>query len=92
MSAWYVFNALGFYPVNPANGKYDLGIPLFQQAEIQLGMQKKFTIITKNYSPDHPYVKSISLNGTLLKDPFITHEQIMQGGILEFELAEEPNI
>ncbi len=45
MSAWYVFSALGFYPVNPANGKYDLGIPLFRQAEIQLGMQKKFLII-----------------------------------------------
>jgi predicted alpha-1,2-mannosidase len=91
MSAWYIFSALGFYPVNPASGKYDLGIPLFKQAEIQLDPQKKFTIIAKNYSPDHPYVKSVFLNGTIHKDPFITHEQIMQGGTLEFELAEQPN-
>jgi predicted alpha-1,2-mannosidase len=90
MSAWFVFSALGFYPVNPANGKYDLGIPLFPQMEIQLGMQKKFTVIAKNYSPDHSYVKSVSLNGTPLKDHFITHAQIMQGGILEFELSEQP--
>ncbi|MBS0000590.1 MAG: glycoside hydrolase family 92 protein, partial [Cyclobacteriaceae bacterium] len=90
MSAWFVFSALGFYPVNPANGKYDLGIPLFPQMEIQLGMQKKFTVIAKNYSPDHAYVKSVSLNGTPLKDHFITHAQIMQGGILEFELSEQP--
>lgn len=90
MSAWYIFSALGFYPVNPANSKYDLGIPLFRQAEIQLDMQKKFTIIIKNYSPDRKYVKSVSLNGNTLQDQFITHEQIMQGGTLEFELSEEP--
>jgi predicted alpha-1,2-mannosidase len=90
MSAWYVFSALGFYPVNPANGKYDLGIPLFQQAEIQLGPERKFTIIARNYSPEHQYVKSVSLNGTILRDPFITHQQIMQGGTLEFELSDQP--
>jgi predicted alpha-1,2-mannosidase len=90
MSAWYVFSALGFYPVNPANGKFDLGIPLFRQAEIQLGLQKKFLIIAKNYSPERKYVKSVSLNGNTLKELFITYEQIMQGGTLEFVMTDEP--
>jgi len=90
MSAWYIFSALGFYPVNPANGKYDLGIPLFPQLEIQLEQQKKFTVIVKNYSPDNNYVKSVTLNGIKLNDLFITHRQIMAGGILEFELSEDP--
>jgi predicted alpha-1,2-mannosidase len=90
MSAWYIFSAFGFYPVNPANGKYDLGIPLFPQLEIQLGQQNKFTIIAKNHSPENRYVKSVSLNGNKLNDLFITHNQIMEGGILEFELSGEP--
>jgi predicted alpha-1,2-mannosidase len=90
MSAWYIFSALGFYPVNPANGKYDLGIPLFPQLEIQLDQQNRLTIIAKNHSPENRYVKSVSLNGNKLNDLFITHDQIMEGGILEFELSGEP--
>jgi predicted alpha-1,2-mannosidase len=90
MSAWYIFNALGFYPVNPATGKYDLGIPLFPQAEIQFDPQRRFTIIARNYAPENRYVRSVILNGNRLNDLFITHQQIMEGGTLVFELSEEP--
>jgi putative alpha-1,2-mannosidase len=90
MSAWYIFSALGFYPVNPASGRYDLGVPLFEKVEIDLPGLNSFIIQKKNADPNHTYVKSVSLNGEKLNTLYITHEQIMNGGILEFEMTEEP--
>jgi predicted alpha-1,2-mannosidase len=92
MSAWYIFNALGFYPVNPANGRYDLGIPLFERLEIDLPGLNSFIIQKKNDAPENKYVKTVTLNGETLNELFITHEQIMNGGILEFEMTDQiPN-
>ena len=92
MSAWYIFNALGFYPVNPANGRYDLGVPLFERAEIDLSGLNSFIIQKKNDAPENKYVKSVTLNGEILNELFITHDQIMTGGILEFEMTDQiPN-
>jgi len=92
MSAWYIFNALGFYPVNPANGRYDLGIPLFERLEIDLPGINSFIIQKKNDTPENKYVKTVTLNGETLNELFITHEQIMNGGILEFEMTDQiPN-
>ncbi len=90
LSAWYIFSSLGFYPVNPASGKYDLGIPLFPRVELKLPMNKLLTILANNFKPENKYVKSIRFNGTVLNDFFITHEQIMNGGTLEFELTSQP--
>jgi len=92
LSAWYIFNSLGFYPVNPACGKYDLGIPLFPKVEIKLPMNRILTIQATNFSPENKYVKSIRFNGDIINDYFITHEQIMEGGTLEFELSDQPDI
>jgi len=91
MSAWYVFSALGFYPVNPANGIYDLGSPLFDTAIIQLENGKVFTIIAHNNSPANVYVKKVRLNDLEYKKNYITHKNIMMGGKLEFFMGPEPN-
>lgn len=91
MSSWYIFNALGFYPVNPAQGVYHIGIPLFKEASIQLPDNKTFKITTTNFSDDNTFVKSISLNGSPLQRMYITHKEIISGGILEFTMSNIPN-
>ena len=87
MSAWYLFSALGFYPVNPANGQYILGSPEVEDAVIHLPNDKTFYIKTKNQSKENVYVKSVSLNGKKLDNFYITHQQIMEGGELIFEMS-----
>ncbi|MEP4092509.1 GH92 family glycosyl hydrolase [Reichenbachiella sp.] len=86
MSAWYVFSALGFYPVNPANGIYQLGSPLFERATINMG-KVSFVIEANNVSEENRYVKSVSLNGKELEGSQITHQQVMEGGLLVFEMT-----
>ncbi|MFY0601976.1 MAG: GH92 family glycosyl hydrolase [Cyclobacteriaceae bacterium] len=90
LSAWYLFSALGFYPVNPADGKYILGSPMIESATIQLPNKKTFKIIAKNQSKENVYVKSVRLNSNNHEDFFITHEQIMNGGELVFEMSTTP--
>ncbi|MEM6963823.1 MAG: GH92 family glycosyl hydrolase [Bacteroidota bacterium] len=89
MSAWYLFSALGFYPVNPAEGKYILGSPEVQSAIIHLPHEKTFRIKANHQSAKNIYVKSVSLNGKKLEDFFITHQQIMDGGEMIFEMTDE---
>ena len=91
MSAWYLFSALGFYPVNPADGKYFLGSPEVEEATLHLPNGNKFRVIANNQSKDHIYVKSVQLNGQPLDTYFITHEQIVGGGELVFEMSNTMN-
>lgn len=92
MSAWYVFSAMGFYPVNPVEGKYQLGTPLFEKVTIKTGPEKRFVITANQESGKHIYVKKVLLNGKPLDRTWITHEEIMNGGTLEFVLdAQIPN-
>ncbi len=90
MSSWYVFSALGFYPVNPANGLYDIGSPLVQRAVIQLPEGKTFTIIAPKKSNNDIYIQSIKLNGKPYKAKTITHNDIINGGTLEFVMGNKP--
>ena len=90
MSAWYIFSALGFYPVNPASGKYDIGTPLFNNAVIRLGGDKSFKISVKNLSAPNLYVQSIHLNGEEYEKNYITHEDIVKGGELVFTMGNMP--
>jgi len=90
MSAWYIFSALGFYPVNPVSGEYVLGAPQIPKATIQLPGNKKFTMIAKNISKENKYVQSVKLNGVDIKNQVITHGQIVNGGILEFMMTNKP--
>ena len=91
MSAWYVFSALGFYPVNPANGIYMIGSPLFDEAAIQLSPGKTFTIVAKNNSKENMYIQSAMLNGQKYGKPYLSHEDIVNGGNLVFEMGSEPS-
>lgn len=89
LSAWYVFSSLGFYPVNPCDGLYQLGTPLFKKATIKLGQERKFVITSNKDSDRHIYVKEVKLNGETLNRTWITHDEIMQGGTLDFVLTEK---
>jgi putative alpha-1,2-mannosidase len=87
MSAWYLFSALGFYPVNPVSGEYVLGAPQFPEMTIQLPGNKSFSVIARHLSKENKYVKSIQWNGEEITTQTITHKQIMQGGTLVFEMT-----
>ena len=89
MSAWYIFSALGFYPVCPATVNYFLGSPVFPRVDIHLENGRTFTIIAENASPENIYVKSVKLNGLRHTLPYITHWDIMEGGTLRFEMTNE---
>ena len=88
MSAWYVFSAMGFYPVCPGNNQYVIGYPLFDKVEVKLENGKTLTINRKN---DKPYIQSITLNGNPLLRSYITYEDIAKGGVIEFTMGDEPN-
>lgn len=90
MGAWYVFSAMGFYPVNPANGIYVIGSPLLQEAVMQLSENKFFIVRTKNVSANNIYIQSVNLNNQRYDKTYITHEIINNGGILEFEMGDTP--
>lgn len=85
MSAWYVFSALGFYPVNPADGKYWFGIPTFEKIEIELDNGNEFVVECEALN-EQSNIESVLLNGNKLDRNYITHSEIMNGGKLEFVL------
>ncbi len=91
MSAWYVFSALGFYPVNPASGHYVLGSPMVDEAIIHLPDGKTFHIKTINQGAQNVYVKSITLRGEKLTGVHLTHQDLVNGGELIFEMSQKPN-
>ena len=86
MSAWYVLSALGIYQVCPGDPVYSLGRPMIDRAEIPV-KGGTFKIIASNNSPANKYVKEVRLNGKKLKKPFITYQDIVKGGVLEFKMT-----
>lgn len=90
-SAWYVFSALGFYPVCPGQPEYVIGSPLFEEAEMVLPNGKTFTVKAKGNNAENVYIQSASLNGQPLNRTYITYDEIMGGGALEFVMASTPN-
>lgn len=91
MSAWYIFSAMGFYPVTPANNQYIIGTPLFEKAIINLEDGKKFEISAENLSDENKYISSAKLNGKSLNRSFIFHSEIMDGGKLVFKMTDKPS-
>ena len=90
MSAWYVFSTLGFYTVNPAEGIYVIGSPQFEEFTMKIA-GKEFTVKANNVGNDSPYIQSATLNGEVLERTFITNNDILAGGLLEFNMGKEPN-
>lgn len=86
MSAWYIFSAMGFYPVNPASGEYSLGTPLFDKCTIHLPSGKEFLITASRRHPGDYAVKSVSLNGEKYRATSISYEDITSGGHLHFNM------
>lgn len=91
MSAWYVFSAMGFYPVNPADGRYIIGSPLLDECTLKLAGNKEFRIRTIRKSPEDIYIQSVTLNGKKHKDFFITHQDIMNSGTMVFKMGKKPS-
>ena len=90
-SAWYVFSALGFYPVTPAVGEYAIGSPLFRNVTLTMPSGNSLTIDAENNGPDNVYVQSVSLNGTPHAKTYLTHDALEQGGTLRFVMGATPN-
>jgi len=94
-SAWFVFTALGFYPVDPADGVYVIGSPLADRATLTLDPAYykggKFTVVAKGNSPRNLYIQSATLNGRPYTRSWITHNQIVAGGTLELQMGPNPN-
>lgn len=90
-SAWYVFSALGFYPVCPGTPQYVFGSPLFDRAVLTLEDGKTFTISAPGNGPDRFYIQSVELNGEDHDNTWISHQAIQSGGELIFNLGDQPN-
>ena len=84
MTSWYVFSSIGFYPVCPGNGIYDIGSPLFEKVELNVGE-------AKDVSAQNKYIQSAVLNGKPLIKPWFTHEDLKHGGSLIFQMGPRPN-
>ena len=90
MSAWFVFSAMGFYPVDPVGGQYEIGTPLFPEVKMHLADGKVFKILAPGVNAENIYIQSVKLNGQPYDKSYITHDQIMSGATLEFEMGNQP--
>ena len=90
-SAWYVFSAMGFYPVCPGANQYVIGTPYFDKMTLHLENGKTMTITAQNCSQSNKYIQSLSINGTPSTKNFFTHEQLMQGGNIHYVMGSTPN-
>ncbi len=91
MSAWYVFSAIGLYPYNPASGSYQIGSPIFDKTTIQVADNKQFIIETENNSAENIYIQSASFNGKPYNKTYVSHKELMNGGVLKFKMGNVPN-
>jgi predicted alpha-1,2-mannosidase len=90
-SAWYVFTAMGFYPVDPVSGTYVLGSPLVDKLTISLDKGRTFTVVAHNNSSANPYIQTVTLNGKPLERSWLSHAEIVAGGKLVMTMGPTPN-
>ncbi|MHB1179401.1 MAG: GH92 family glycosyl hydrolase [Daejeonella sp.] len=90
-SAWYIFSALGFYPVTPGTGQYVLGTPLFKKVTINLENGKKIVIHAENNSEKHKYIAGLSINHKPYPKNWLSHQELIKGAILDFKMSTVPN-
>ncbi len=91
MSSWYVFSAMGFYPVTPGRPDYEIGSPIFRKVTIDVGGGRTFKVVANNVSWRNKYIQSATLDGKPLLKPWISHSEIIRGGSLVFEMGQYPN-
>jgi predicted alpha-1,2-mannosidase len=92
MSAWYIFSAMGFYPVCPGSDQYVIGSPALKKAVLRLSNGKKFTIQAEALSEQNIYVQSVTLNGKTWNSPMLPHKELKNGGTLLFKMGPQPNL
>lgn len=90
MSAWFILNSMGMYPVTPGSGQYAVGVPLFDQVTVHLANGNTLTIQTQNNVPQYHYSKEIRVNGKPYSNLFFNHADIMEGAVIEFDMALVP--
>ena len=90
-SAWYVFSALGFYPVTPGVPEYVIGSPLFNAVTLTLPQGKQLQINALNNQQDRPFVQALQFNGQPVEQNFLRHNELLQGGELRFDMSATPN-
>ena len=90
-SAWYVFSAMGFYPVCPGSNQYVLGVPYFDKLTLHLENGKQLTVTAKGNSDDTRYVNAMTLNGETYNHNYLTHDAVMNGGNIVFDMSKTPN-
>ena len=91
LCSWYVFSAMGFFPVTPGSDEYAIGSPFFENIEIELPNGKSFSIIAKDCSKKNKYIQSAELNGKELNNAFLKHSDIVNGGVLKLYMGDRPN-
>jgi predicted alpha-1,2-mannosidase len=91
LSAFYVFSAMGFYPITPGVPEYQIGSPLFNKVRIRLQNGKSFTIIANDNNLVNKYIQSAKLNGKELTKTSFTHADLLEGGTLSLEMGDKPN-
>ncbi len=90
-SAWYVFSAMGFYPVCPGSGEYAIGSPLFRRMTIRPEGGRTIEITTRDGGPDAPYISSMSVDGAAHSKNYLTHDQLTGGAKIDYRMSSEPN-
>jgi putative alpha-1,2-mannosidase len=95
MSAWYIFSTMGFYPVTPASGMYCIGAPQFPRLTMNYivnGKLCKLDIVANNLSEQNKFVQKVTLDGKAIETPFISHQEIVNGTRLVFDMGSNPNL
>ncbi len=92
MSAWYIFNAMGFYPVCPGSNCYVIGSPTIPRAVMHLAGGKKFTMTAKNLSDENVYIQAVRLNGKMWTRPYLPYDELKNGGSVVFTMGPRPNV
>ena len=90
MGAWYIFNAIGLYPIAPASGQFILGSPLFGSVSIDVGAAQPLVITAVNQAAANVYVTGATWNGAAISGVYVSYSDLMQGGTLEFTMAAAP--
>lgn len=91
-SAWYVFSALGFYPVCPGTDEYVVGAPLFKKATLHLENGNSLIIRATDNNKKNMYIQTMNLNGTEYKKNYLRHEDLLKGGNINFQMGSQPNL
>jgi putative alpha-1,2-mannosidase len=92
MSSWYIFNAMGFYPVNPASAEYIIGSPLYDKVEVQFPQSDHVLTISANGASDKMYVKSVMVDGNYQEIPVLKHSTVLKSSEIVFEMSDSPQL